>query len=113
MKTNLDYEIKDDELIIKPINTFTKYDAGKPRVDLLLPEFLMGMGEILDYGQKKYSDPDNWKKCEDYNRYYAAILRHMLQWKSGEILDSETNKNHLLHAACSLMFLYYLSTEEK
>jgi len=105
--------IKNDHFELTEKEDFTKHDSGKPRVDLLLPDFLMGMGEILDYGQKKYSDPENWKKCKDHERYYAAVLRHMFQWKSGEVNDDETNKNHLLHAACSLMFLHYLSTENK
>jgi len=94
------------------LKEFTKYDSVKSRVDLIRPEFLMGVGRILEYGSRKYS-AENWAKCDDYNRYYAAVLRHLLQWKSGEVLDDETNENHLLHAACSLMFLYCLSKEKK
>jgi len=90
---------------------FTKYDNKKPRVDLITPDFMMGLGEILAYGAEKYS-ADNWNKCEDYNRYYAAALRHLCQWKAGEILDDESGKPHLLHAATSLMFLYELSREK-
>ena len=84
-----------------------KRDSGKSRVDLIEPEFILGIGSVMEYGLKKY--PQNaWKKIEDkHNRNYASVLRHLLAWKSGEQNDTESGQSHLLHAAYNLMVLYY------
>lgn len=83
-----------------------KYDKGKPRVDLIEPEFVLGIAKVLAHGAEKYK-PESWKTevKDPENRYYAAAMRHLLAWKSGEVLDSDSGECHLLHAACNLMFL--------
>jgi len=96
----------------KSIDKFTKFDTEKSRTDLIDPDFLLKLGDILEFGARKY-DADNWKKCEDHNRYYAAAMRHLLQWKTGEILDPESGSNHLISASVNLMFLHYLSTHSE
>ena len=83
---------------------FRKDDTGKPRMDLLIPEFLLDMGTVLGHGAEKYGD-NNWQECNDPQRYYAAALRHLLRWGAGESLDLETGISHLIHAAVNLMFL--------
>lgn len=84
---------------------FIKNDAGKLRLDLLDPHFLEGMAAILTLGAAKYS-PENWKNCtEPFQRYYAALQRHLLAFAKGERTDAESGKSHLYHAACCLMFL--------
>jgi len=104
--------IKVEDVCPEMKKEFTKYDSGKPRVDLIEPDFLLGMGEVLGIGSSKYSD-NNWKKCTDMNRFYSACLRHLFQWKNGEVLDKETGKSHLLHASANLMFLYYLGKNDE
>lgn len=89
---------------------FKKFDTGKSRVDLIDPHFLLDLGDILSLGATKYG-PDNWKNCEDAQRYYAATLRHLFQYKSGQKLDDESGKSHLLHAAASLMFYEVLTRD--
>jgi hypothetical protein len=42
-------------------------------------------------------------------RYFAAAIRHMVAWKSGELNDSETGVSHLAHAATNLLFMLYFS----
>lgn len=84
-----------------------KFDQGKSRVDLICPEFIEGIGQILGYGASKYED-NSWQKVPQANdRYYAAAMRHLLAYRRGEDIDAETCKSHLLHAACCLMFLEY------
>ncbi len=86
-----------------------KNDSEKSRVDLIPPEVLLSVGDVLRFGEKKYS-ADNWKKVENgMDRYYAATLRHLFAWKSGEILDSESGLSHLAHAVTSLIFLLWHS----
>lgn len=82
----------------------TKYDDGKIRTDLMKPEALLGLAEVLTFGAKKYGDR-NWEQGIDYSRVYAAALRHLLAWFKGEDNDDETGMSHLDHAACCIHFL--------
>lgn len=81
-----------------------KHDQGKPRMELVHPDFIKGVAEVLTFGAEKYA-PWNWAEGIDFDRVYGAAQRHMNAWWSGEDLDPETEKNHLYHAACELMFL--------
>lgn len=81
-----------------------KDDAGKARMDLIPPEVLVGLGDILAFGAEKYGDR-NWEKGMRWGRPFAALMRHMWAWWSGELVDAETGRSHLLHAQCCLAFL--------
>ena len=53
------------------------------------------------------STANNWKIVPDSKRrYFDALQRHLWAWKEGEQIDPESNKHHLAHAMCCLMFLY-------
>jgi len=83
-----------------------KYDGGKLQYGLLPPLALKATVEILTFGAEKY-EPDNWKHVPDSKRrYFDALQRHLWAWKEGEQIDPESDKNHLAHALCCLMFLY-------
>lgn len=87
--------------------SFKKFDKGKPRFDLIDPDFELELAEILTEGASKYGD-ENWKEadpCEGEARYYAALRRHLNAWSRGEDVDLESQKSHLAHAAACLMFL--------
>ena len=84
----------------------TKYDEDKIRLDLVAPEFLYAIAQVLTFGAKKYDD-HNWKKGIKYQRIYRACIGHLLLWYGGEDLDPETGHPHLWHAGCCLMFLIY------
>ena len=94
----------------------SKFDKGKPPVQLIEPKFLLDLADILGFGAEKYG-PNDWKNNipEDVvERTYGSIQRHLLFWKSGQIFDKESNMNHLLHAACQIMMLYwYTGMKEK
>jgi hypothetical protein len=82
-----------------------KDDQGKPDWSLLDLSVVESVVKVLTHGAKKY-DRENWRKVPDArNRYFAACLRHLKAWQSGEILDSESGENHLAHATCCLIFL--------
>lgn len=81
-----------------------KFDVGKPRYDLLAPEFLDGVALVLAFGAKKYADR-NWEKGMEWGRCFGALMRHMWAWWGGEEKDAETGYSHLWHAGCCLMFL--------
>lgn len=81
-----------------------KYDAEKLRYDLLPWEALDEVVDVLTFGAKKYK-PDNWRLVpEPRRRYVAAALRHIAASMRGEKFDEQSNKSHLAHAVCSLMF---------
>lgn len=86
----------------------TKHDGNKPRMDLLDPQFLMGIAQVLGFGAKKYGDY-NWQKGFDHSRLYAAIQRHLNKYWKGQNEDEESGMHELLHAACGLMMLYWHS----
>lgn len=83
-----------------------KYDADKPRVDLIPPEVILGLAQVLTYGAAKYAD-NNWRKNNGmrWGRVYAAMQRHLLAWLDGEDVDAESGLPHLHHALTNLAFL--------
>lgn len=87
-----------------PVGEGRKDDHGKPRMDLLPPELLDAVANVLTFGATKYGDR-NWEAGMDWGRCYAALMRHMNAWWSGEETDPETGMSHLWHAACCLTFL--------
>ena len=78
----------------------------KPRVDLVDPNFIVGMGRVLAAGAEKYA-AGNWRLGAAYSDRYASAQRHLLAWASGEDCDPETGENHLHHAATCLQILAY------
>jgi hypothetical protein len=89
---------------IKNVKEAVKYDTQKNRLELFPPKALEAISEILTFGSQKY-DAWNWAKGMDWSRVYGALQRHLNAWYSGINLDPETNKSHLAHAACCLIFL--------
>ena len=83
---------------------FVKHDQQKPRFSLIPPDTIKGVMAVLEHGAAKY-DADNWCKCTEPIRYYDAAMRHILAWKCGEKLDTESGLPHLHHALCCLIFL--------
>jgi hypothetical protein len=83
-----------------------KHDQGKVRLELLPPEFLIGIGKVLTFGAGKYA-PGNWAIGDgfEWSRLYGAMLRHLTAWASGEETDPESGLSHLYHAGCMLAFL--------
>ena len=87
-----------------------KFDENKSRIDLIPPKALMEIGDVFNYGAKKYG-AYNWanNKGLEWHRLYAATQRHLNSFWNGENID-ESGYSHLSHAACSilmLMDLYY------
>ena len=90
---------------------FIKHDSNKIKVSLVEPDFVLGVAEVATFGANKYAK-DNWKFCDDLDRYKDATLRHLFAYLKGEKLDEETGLSHLYHAGCNLMFLDYFDRQE-
>lgn len=85
-----------------------KYDEGKLPWNLIPPESIEQILEILDFGQRKYA-AWNWAKGISYSRVFSATMRHLWAWYRGEENDPETSKSHLAHAAACIVFLLYFT----
>lgn len=102
---------------------FLKLDSGKPRISLVPPEAVLAMASVFSYGAIKYA-ANNWKKCDDWDRVYDSLQRHLLAWRSGQDLDlppvgsphreavNYSGLPHLHHAICNLAMLIW-ATKKK
>lgn len=89
-----------------------KFDTDKLRWDLLPFDSVEEIVDVLTYGASKYG-PFNWKQLDDaQSRYFAALMRHLSQWKQGEMKDQETGISHLAHAGANLLFLIHFNNKE-
>jgi len=84
--------------------TATKHDQDKPRMDLLPPEALIAVAEVLTYGANKYA-AHNWRNGLNHSRMVAALLRHLMAYQTGEDADPESGLPHLAHMACNALML--------
>ncbi len=88
-----------------------KFDDEKLRFDLIPPEILTAIAEVLSFGAKKYG-PNNWQQLDNFNsRFTAALMRHLNAWRSGETNDPESGKSHLCHMACNIAFLIWKESQ--
>lgn len=92
---------------------FEKKDAGKNRLELIDPDFILLLGEVLTFGAEKY-EADNWKLMlpKDLERIKGALMRHEMAYFKGEKIDSESGLSHLGHIGFGLMVLNYFDNKE-
>ena len=83
-----------------------KFDDDKIRMDLIPPELFQAVGEVLTAGAAKYG-PRNWEKGLKYSRCIGAILRHLVSFMSGEVMDPESG---LPHIDCVIVNAMFIST---
>lgn len=88
-------------------NKGEKESSGKIRLELICPTAILGMGEVLTKGAEKYT-PNSWQNVEDpIDTHYAALFRHLMLWRAGELDDKETGLSHMKHILTNAMFLLY------
>ena len=84
--------------------TAQKFDQNKSPLELLPPDALFAIADVLAFGAKKYAT-HNWAKGFAWSRLSGAALRHLFAWSRGEKADPESGLSHLAHAGCCLLFL--------
>lgn len=87
-------------------NKALHYDTGKSALDQIPPEALLALGDVYAYGEKKYNR-NNWRKGNEWYKFYGSALRHLLRWQNGEDIDSESGLPHLAHAMWNVVTLMY------
>jgi hypothetical protein len=85
-----------------------KFDKEKLDLTIVPPMLEPAACRALMYGAKKYAR-FNYREVEDGpQRYFAAMERHIKQYKAGEETDRESGLHHLDHvAACLAILLEY------
>ena len=81
-----------------------KDDTGKVRMELIPPELLFAVADILTFGAEKYSDR-NWEAGMKWSRLFGGLMRHLWAWWGGQHKDPETGRSHLWHACACIAFL--------
>lgn len=113
------YSFKELELLEQPViipdtETITyrnavKKDAGKARMELIDPDFLLEVAQGLTFGATKYSDYNYMENGGlEYSRLYASAQRHLLEFYKGIDRDEESDVDHLAASTVNLMMLYVL-----
>lgn len=74
------------------------------RHDLIPREGLEAIARVYAFGAEKYAD-HNWRKGYEWSKSYAALMRHMVAFWSGETYDEESGLPHLAHAGFHIMAL--------
>ena len=89
------------------VEEFLKFDGDKLRYDLVPPSAIEAMAAVLTFGARKYK-PNNWKNCQEPERYLAATLRHLEAFRKGEEQDADSGFSHLAHALTNIAFMLEL-----
>jgi hypothetical protein len=87
----------------------TKHDEGKLRWDLVPWEAIEEVVRVYTHGADKYGD-NNWMGLEDAeNRYFAALMRHLVAWRNGEHIDPDSGLKHLAQVAWNALALLWFT----
>lgn len=112
MHCNDDYRIEPIQQAIDELEAMAeenkkdavKHDQGKLRMDLITPEMITALAEVLTFGSNKYGDR-NWESGIKLDRLYAACMRHLTTWRAGTDMDDESGLHHVKHALTNLAML--------
>ena len=87
-----------------------KDTKGKAKWDLLPWDLVEQTVDVLTFGADKYA-PEAWRQETKSDDYFAALMRHIVAYRKGEIIDPESGKTHLAHAMCNLIFIHELENK--
>lgn len=109
-------ECTEEAVVKNPVKEgFKKADNGKLEWSLMPFDQLEQVVKVLMNGANKYGR-ENWKKCDDVNRYKDALMRHTVAYVKGEKIDDVSKGGdglpHLAHAICNCLFLMYFDDKE-
>lgn len=79
-----------EEVIFPDKQQADRYNEGKPELSYLLdaPLAMKGLASRFSLGAKKYSR-DNWKLGLPTNQVIDSLLRHLIAYQNGELVDED------------------------
>lgn len=93
-------------------STATKHDHGKLRYDLIPAEALEEIAKVFTHGAATYGDW-NWAQGMDTDRFYAALFRHLMDWRQGRRTDPDSRLRQLAQVATNAIFLLCYELKEE
>jgi hypothetical protein len=78
------------------------------------------LAAVYEYGARKYA-PNSWREVprdpdtgeEPIDRYFNALMRHLIDFKKGEWMDKESELPHLYHALWNVIAVLELSLDRR
>lgn len=82
---------------------------GKLRWDLLPLHLVENIVKVYTFGSRKYGD-NTWQNLPDgENRYFSALMRHLVAHRKGELRDPESGLLHMAHACWNAIALLHFA----
>lgn len=91
-----------------------KFDQEKNRWDLVPFEQLDKVVEAYTHGAKKYA-PHNWKNFpsdEGREKYFAALMRHVSEYRAGQKIDPKTGLHHMAQVVFNALTMMWFDDNE-
>lgn len=80
--------------------------------ELLPIEVIEEAVKVYQFGAEKYGK-NTWQKLENgKERYYAALMRHLVAWRKGEKVDAESGLSPLAHVLWNVISLIWLEQND-
>lgn len=76
-----------------------RFNADKNRIELLPPEWIWALADVMTQGSKKY-EPRNWEKGMDWSTMIGCIHRHLAKFQSGQRYDGKEFNRELGTTGC-------------
>lgn len=102
------------ELIFDNGQTDHKNDRKDNKLpwELLPIEVIEEAVKVYQFGAEKYG-VNTWQKLENgKERYYAALMRHLVAWRKGETKDEESQLHPLSHVIWNAIALLWFEMNE-
>ena len=92
----------------KPVGMKNDRKDDKPMWELLPLLTIEEIVKVYTAGAKKYA-PNNWMHLENgYERYKAALFRHICEFERGNWLDADTGCIHLAQVAWNAIAMLHI-----
>ena len=97
----------------KPVGMKNDRKDDKPMWELLPLLTIEEIVKVYTAGAKKYA-PNNWMHLENgYERYKAALFRHICEFERGNWLDADTGCIHLAQVAWNAIAMLHIEMEKR
>jgi len=92
-----------------------KDSAGKVEWSQIPWEQMTEVAWVLTEGAADHGSDTNWQHVKDSKKaYFNSMMRHIIQWKMGEIFNkTDHGRHHLAHAISNALFLMWGDKEKK